>query len=112
MPGGDRMRAMLREGGASCAKATRRACQDGARMLENGESIGAPPHNAGEANGRDPQVTASACQDGARMLENGESIGAPPHNAGGEANGRDPQVTASACQDGARMLENETQLRG
>ena len=40
-------------------------------MLENGESIGAPPHNAGgEANGRDPQVTASACQDGARMLEN------------------------------------------
>ena len=45
--GGNRMRAMLREGGASCAKATRRACQDGARMLENGEAIGAPPHNAG-----------------------------------------------------------------
>ena len=40
-------------------------------MLGNGESIGAPPHNAGgEANARDPQVTASACQDGARMLEN------------------------------------------
>jgi hypothetical protein len=112
--GSAELRAMLCEAAHHASRLQRALCQDGARMLENGESIRARPHNAGgnrmramlrEGGASCAKATRRACQDGARMLENGEAIGAPPHNAG-EANGRDPQVTASACQDGARMLEN------
>ena len=45
--GSAELRAMLCEAAHHASRLQRALCQDGARMLENGESIGAPPHNAG-----------------------------------------------------------------